>query len=75
MRTLECLFTMLLITSHLSIGEGILLSGSSTEDQGWRGHITYTWNRKLIKHVVNDPVQIKVAEIIDGAWTSGQINE
>jgi predicted neuraminidase len=34
-------------------------------------HITYTWKRKLIKHVVIDPKHLKTAAIVDSKWPEG----
>jgi predicted neuraminidase len=31
-------------------------------------HVTYTWNRKVVKHVVVDPTRIEPRAIVDGVW-------
>jgi predicted neuraminidase len=38
------------------------------QDKNGLVHITYTWNRKLIKHVVIDVKNIKTKPIINGEW-------
>lgn len=31
-------------------------------------HITYTWKRQRVKHVVIDPAQLSLREMVDGKW-------
>ncbi|MAE65910.1 MAG: sialidase [Phycisphaeraceae bacterium] len=33
-----------------------------------RVHVTYTWRRQSVKHVVIDPAKLRGAPIVDGAW-------
>lgn len=31
-------------------------------------HITYTWKRQRVRHVIIDPAKLKTQPIVDGAW-------
>ena len=31
-------------------------------------HVTYTWKRRRVKHVVVDPAKLELRSIVDGAW-------
>jgi predicted neuraminidase len=35
-------------------------------------HITYTWKRQRIKHVVIDPAELKSVPMTNGKWPTGQ---
>jgi predicted neuraminidase len=35
-------------------------------------HITYTWKRQRIKHVVIDPAELKSVPMTNGTWPTGQ---
>ena len=36
-------------------------------------HITYSWHRKYIKHVVIDPAKLVTAPIVDGVWPKEEL--
>ena len=31
-------------------------------------HVTYTWRRRSVRHVVIDPAQLVGRDLVDGAW-------
>ena len=31
-------------------------------------HLTYTWKRQRVKHVVIDPAKLIARDFVDGAW-------
>lgn len=35
-------------------------------------HVTYTWNRQKVKHVVLDPAKLELRPIVDGQWPPGR---
>ena len=38
-------------------------------------HITYTWERRLIKHVVIDPAKVSALPMLNGMWPEEHINK
>ena len=47
---------------------GVLRSEFITETRDGLVHITYTWQRERIKHVVIDPAHLELCPIADGQW-------
>ena len=37
-----------------------------------RVHVTYTWRRQKIQHVVIDPTALSLTEIVGGAWPTSR---
>jgi predicted neuraminidase len=37
-------------------------------------HITYTWKRKRIKHIIIDPAKLQLSPIVDGKWPAATAN-
>jgi predicted neuraminidase len=35
-------------------------------------HVTYTWDRKRIRHVVLDPAKFQPREMVEGRWPGGR---
>jgi len=47
---------------------GVLRSEFITETRDGLVHITYTWQRERIKHVVIDPAHLQLRPIANGQW-------
>ena len=46
----------------------VLLSGGHPSRRWSRYHVTYTWKRQSIKHVVLDPKQLVLQPMLGGEW-------